>query len=147
MQPNSPFIPLRTFGSRIGRWFHTWLYQSCTCEQSQAQEDHLDLGQSARSKWRAAPEIYCVKVTETTRHLLQRSKDSTILWSNGTLAISTQASNLVTLEIVNAGLHCSLRMSRQMLPLLFMFGWKTFVLKETCKTGRTEFQQSSFKIQ
>ena len=28
-----------------------------------------------------------------------------------------------TLEMVNAGLHCSRRMSRQMLPLLLMLGW------------------------
>lgn len=28
-----------------------------------------------------------------------------------------------TLEIVSAGLHCSLRMSRQMLPWLFTLGW------------------------
>jgi hypothetical protein len=35
------------------------------------------------------------------------------------------------LDIVRAGLHCSLRMSRQMLPLLLMLGWKTFVRKET----------------
>lgn len=37
-----------------------------------------------------------------------------------------------TLEMVNAGLHCSFRMSRQILPLLLMFGWKTFVLNATC---------------
>ena len=36
-----------------------------------------------------------------------------------------------TLEIVKAGLHCSLRMSRHMLPLLLIFGWNTFVLKDT----------------
>jgi hypothetical protein len=36
-----------------------------------------------------------------------------------------------TLEMVSAGLHCSLRISRHMLPLLLMFGWKTFVLKAT----------------
>ena len=37
----------------------------------------------------------------------------------------------MTLEIVKAGLHCSLRMSRHILPLLLIFGWKTFVLKDT----------------
>lgn len=36
-----------------------------------------------------------------------------------------------TLEIVSAGLHCSFKMSRQMLPLLLMFGWNTFVLNAT----------------
>jgi len=38
----------------------------------------------------------------------------------------------ITLDMVRAGLHCSLRMSRQILPLLLMLGWKTFVRKETC---------------
>jgi hypothetical protein len=37
----------------------------------------------------------------------------------------------ITLEIVKAGLHCSLRISRHMLPLLLILGWKTFVLKDT----------------
>ena len=36
-----------------------------------------------------------------------------------------------TFEMVRAGLHCSLRMSRQMLPWAFTFGWYTFVLKFT----------------
>ena len=30
--------------------------------------------------------------------------------------------NLLTLETVNAGLHCSFKISRQMLPLLLIFG-------------------------
>lgn len=34
--------------------------------------------------------------------------------------------------MVSAGLHCSLSMSKQMFPLLFMFGWNTLVLKATC---------------
>jgi len=38
-----------------------------------------------------------------------------------------------TLEMVRAGLHCSLRISRQMLPLLLMLGWKTLVLNATWK--------------
>lgn len=33
--------------------------------------------------------------------------------------------------MVNAGLHCSFRMSRHILPLLLIFGWKTFVLNAT----------------
>ena len=32
-----------------------------------------------------------------------------------------------TLLIVKAGLHCSLRMSRQMLPWEFTLGWYTLV--------------------
>ena len=38
----------------------------------------------------------------------------------------------VTFDIVSAGLHCSLRMSRQMLPCELMFGWYTFVWNCTC---------------
>lgn len=38
---------------------------------------------------------------------------------------------LQTFDMVNAGLHCSLRMSRHILPLLLMLGWKTLVLKAT----------------
>ena len=30
-----------------------------------------------------------------------------------------------TLEMVSAGLHCSFKMSRQMLPWLLMLGWYT----------------------
>lgn len=44
-----------------------------------------------------------------------------------------------TFEIVRAGLHCSLRISRQMLPLLFILGWKTFVLKATCKNIQIQY--------
>lgn len=35
--------------------------------------------------------------------------------------------------MVSAGLHCSFRMSRQMLPLLLMLGWYTLVVKFTCR--------------
>lgn len=37
----------------------------------------------------------------------------------------------LTLEMVRAGLHCSFSISRQMLPLLFIFGWNTLVRNET----------------
>ena len=42
-------------------------------------------------------------------------------------------SKITTLDMVSAGLHCSLSMSKQMFPLLLMFGWKTLVRKATCK--------------
>ena len=45
-----------------------------------------------------------------------------------------------TLEMVNAGLHCSFNMSRQMLPLLLILGWKTFVLNATCAIHTSETQ-------
>jgi len=32
-------------------------------------------------------------------------------------------------DTVRAGDHCDLRISRQILPLLFMFGWYIFVVK------------------
>lgn len=38
----------------------------------------------------------------------------------------------ITLDMVRAGLHCSFKISRQMLPLLLILGWKTFVLNATC---------------
>ena len=38
-----------------------------------------------------------------------------------------------TLLMVRAGLHCSFRMSRQMLPWEFTFGWYTLVWKLTCR--------------
>lgn len=40
---------------------------------------------------------------------------------------------LLTFEMVRAGLHCSFKISRQILPLLLIFGWKTLVRKATCK--------------
>jgi len=39
----------------------------------------------------------------------------------------------VTFETVKAGLHCSFRISRHMLPLELMLGWYTFVAKLTCQ--------------
>ena len=45
--------------------------------------------------------------------------------------------------MVNAGLHCSFKMSRQMLPLLLMFGWKTLVLKATCRTQTCKLEKRS----
>ena len=35
------------------------------------------------------------------------------------------------LDMVSAGLHCDLRMSRHMLPLLLMLGWYIRVVKAT----------------
>ena len=42
----------------------------------------------------------------------------------------------VTFETVKAGLHCSFRMSRHMLPLELMLGWYTFVAKLTCHNAQ-----------
>lgn len=36
------------------------------------------------------------------------------------------------LETVRAGDHCDLKISRQILPLLFIFGWYIFVVKAIC---------------
>lgn len=36
-----------------------------------------------------------------------------------------------TLEMVRAGDHCDRRMSRQMLPLLLIFGWYILVVNAT----------------
>lgn len=39
----------------------------------------------------------------------------------------------IPLDIVNAGDHCDLSISRQIEPLLFIFGWYILVVKATCK--------------
>ena len=44
----------------------------------------------------------------------------------------------VTFETVKAGLHCSFRISRHMLPLELMLGWYTFVAKLTCHRARID---------
>ena len=53
---------------------------------------------------------------------------------------------IITFDMVKAGLHCSLRMSRQMLPLLLMFGWNTLVRKETWNMFMSECQKKIEKI-
>lgn len=50
--------------------------------------------------------------------------------------LSILLEDYTTLEMVSAGLHCSLRMSKQIFPLLLIFGWKTLVLKATYRTER-----------
>lgn len=41
--------------------------------------------------------------------------------------------------MVRAGLHWSLRISKQIFPLLFIFGWKTLVLNATCQPATQHF--------
>jgi hypothetical protein len=43
--------------------------------------------------------------------------------SSGFGSVSSEQMDRITLDVVSAGDHCALRMSRQMLPLLFTFGW------------------------
>ena len=43
-----------------------------------------------------------------------------------------------TFETVKAGLHCSFRISRHMLPLELMLGWYTFVAKLTCHQAHVD---------
>ena len=59
-----------------------------------------------------------------TRHAFSKPK---------TKAARALLLSFLTLDTVSAGLHCSLRISKQILPLLLMFGWYTFVWKLTCK--------------
>ena len=47
--------------------------------------------------------------------------------SSGFGSVSREQIDNKTLLIVKAGLHCSLRMSRQMLPWEFTLGWYTLV--------------------
>lgn len=97
--------PWHISGSMTEQQPHTWLCQSCTYAQSQAPEDHLGQGQSAESKQ-----------TEEPAKILHFSIDYSRIQNNNKKYSST-------LDIVRAGLHCSLRMSRQMLPLLLILGW------------------------
>jgi hypothetical protein len=52
----------------------------------------------------------------------------------------------ITLDIVRAGLHCSLSMSRQIFPLLLMLGWNTLVLNATCKILNRSYSPSQSLI-
>lgn len=55
------------------------------------------------------------------------------VWQSSSFAQRTRKAQLCTLDTVSAGLHCSFKMSKQMLPLLLIFGWYTLVWKFTCK--------------
>ena len=50
-----------------------------------------------------------------------------------TILLIKRKKKLLPLEIVRAGLHWDLRISRQILPLLLMFGWYILVVKDTCE--------------
>uniref|UniRef100_A0A0A9D8W3 Csu456(Uce) n=1 Tax=Arundo donax TaxID=35708 RepID=A0A0A9D8W3_ARUDO len=52
--------------------------------------------------------------------------------SSGFGSVSSEQIDSNTLEIVSAGLHWSFKMSRQMLPLLLIFGWNSLVRNATC---------------
>ena len=45
-----------------------------------------------------------------------------------------------TFDMVSAGDHCDLRMSRQIEPFEFMFGWYMRVVNATCKQGKINFE-------
>ena len=45
-----------------------------------------------------------------------------------------------TFDMVSAGDHCDLRMSRQIEPFEFMFGWYMRVVNATCKQGKTNLE-------
>ena len=53
-------------------------------------------------------------------------------WNQNVEYTYAESRKIETLDMVRAGLHCSFKMSRQMLPLLLIFGWKTLVLNATC---------------
>jgi hypothetical protein len=74
------------------------------------------LDQSAESRWTAAPECKQKADVGTKKQPVK-------------IAVLHE---IPTLEIVRAGLHWSFKMSRQMLPLLLIFGWNTLVRNATC---------------
>lgn len=51
--------------------------------------------------------------------------------SSGFGSVNKEQMDNRTLDMVKAGLHCSLRISKHILPLLLMLGWKTLVLNAT----------------
>jgi hypothetical protein len=78
------------------------------------------------------------QIDSSTCTQIQTGADVRSLWGHSGLGkqaacIHCQPAGQGTFDTVSAGLHCSLRMSRQMLPLLLMLGWYTFVEKLTCK--------------
>lgn len=125
---NHILIPLHTSVSSYEQWLHIWSYQSCTYELSLAPTDHQDLGPLTMSKWKATPVCHHRFIRKLLK-IIKRNKYS--------------EDQNQTLEIVSAGLHCSLRISKHMLPLLLMFGWNTFVLNATWKSNSTNFNLSS----
>ena len=119
-------IPWRTSVSSFVQLTRTWTCPFCTCELSPALEDHLGSGQSTKSKSTTKP------VSTGINHHFSRSLTMVVL-------IDSKETKAQTLDMVRAGLHCSLRISRQMLPLLLMFGWYTLVLKDTCNNQAHTF--------
>ena len=57
------------------------------------------------------------------RSALQKRAISGTSGSSGFGSVSSEQMERMTLLVVSAGDHCALRMSRQMLPLLFTLGW------------------------
>lgn len=111
------FSPWRTSGSSFSQLSRTCSCPSCTCGRSPAPMGHRDLGPSGVNRSRATPDsayIHLKIIDETYQ------RNTSMFWYQ-----------ITTLEIVRAGLHCSFKMSRQMLPLLLIFGWKTLVRKAT----------------
>ena len=53
--------------------------------------------------------------------------------SSGLGSVNSEQMDRSTLEMVSAGLHWSLRISRQMEPLLLMLGWYSLVVKLICE--------------
>lgn len=70
------------------------------------------------------------------KYYLRKREES---WKYPDRSVRSEQMESRTFEIVRAGLHCSLRISRQMLPLEFMFGWKT------CEVSKRQHILSSQK--
>lgn len=92
---------------------------SCRCGRSQVLRGHPGLGHTAESRWTGGLVTDQTKLRESpnpyahdkpSRHLCH-SPPLYFIWDS------------LPLEMVRAGDHCDRRMSRQMLPLLLIFGW------------------------
>ena len=69
-------------------------------------------------------------------HLVVPGRES----SRGFGSVSSEQMESRTLLMVRAGLHCSLRMSRQIWPLLLMLQWYILVRNVTCMTHNNRIQ-------
>ncbi len=98
----------------MGNLWHQRVIWIRICQQRADRQQHL-----RHSHHRLEESLQCSSELSISLSMsfCKRSKTS----KYGTCGINRQGRP--TLLTVSAGLHCSLRMSKQMLPLLFTFGW------------------------
>lgn len=92
----------------------------------------VQLAATERLSWQAAR---CHgRLTESSQQVPRLQVNTAA--STSIAAIGSRGRPAGTFEIVRAGLHCSFRMSRQMLPWLLMLGWYTCAQRNRVATWR-----------